>query len=271
MSTLTVADRFVGPPGTANGGYLGGRLAALVGGDTVSVRLRRPTPLGRELQIRRGGPAVELLDGDELLVTATPAELDLEVPAPPSRRGRRRAGALAPRTGHPFPLCFGCGPDRDPGDAVAAFVGPLPDRPDLWAGIFRPTSQLPSSDGVAAPETVWAALDCPSFQPADPGSDAAWLLGTITGRQERPVLPDTDHVLLAWRVGREGRKAFTASALIGPDGEVCAHARAIWFEVRVPRVDHRHLAARHAEGGSHSPMITRRKGGVHCVRRMFHV
>ena len=64
-----------------------------------------------------------------------------------------------------------------------------------------------------------------------PGSDAAWLLGTITVRQERPVLLDTDHVLLAWRIGREGRKALTASALIGPDGEVRARARAIWFEV----------------------------------------
>ena len=43
---------------------------------------------------------------------------------------------------------------------------------------------------------------------------------------------DTDHVLLAWRIGREGRKAITASTLIGPDGQVCARARAIWFEVR---------------------------------------
>ena len=232
MSSLTVAERFVGPPGTANGGYLGGRLAALVGGDTVSVRLRRPTPLGRELQVRRDGPLVELLDGDELLATATPAELDLAVPTPPSPAEAAAAqAALPPRTDHPFPDCFGCGPARVPGDAVAAFVGPLPDRPELWAGIFRPTAQLPSSDGIAAPETVWAALDCPSFQPADPGSDAPWLLGTLTVRQERPVLLDVDHVLLAWRLGREGRRALTASALIGPDGEVCARAQAIWFEV----------------------------------------
>jgi hypothetical protein len=233
VSTLTVAERFVGPPGTANGGYLGGRLAAVVGGDTVSVRLRRPTPLGRELHIRRDGPAVELIDGDEVLATATPAALDLDVPAPPSPALAAGAqAALPPRVGHPFPHCFGCGPAREPGDAVAAFVGPLPDRPDLWAGIFRPTAQLPSSAGIAAPETVWAALDCPSFQPADPKSDAAWLLGTITVRLERPVRLDTDHVLLAWRIGREGRKAITASALIAPDGQVCARARAIWFEVR---------------------------------------
>ena len=235
MSTLTVAERFVGPPGTANGGYLGGRLAELVGGHAVSVRLRRPTPLGRDLLLHRDGPVVELLDGDEVLATATPADLDLAVPTPPSPAEAAAAqAALPPRTDHPFPLCFGCGPARVPGDAVAVFVGPLPDRPELWAGIFRPTAQLPSSGGVAAPETVWAALDCPSFQPADPGSDAPWLLGTLTARQERPVLLDVDHVLLAWRLGREGRKAITASALIGPDGAVCARAQAIWFEMRKP-------------------------------------
>jgi hypothetical protein len=237
VSTLTVAERFVGPPGTANGGYLGGRLAALVGGHTVSVRLRRPTPLGRALQVRRDGPAVELLDADELLATATPADLDLDVPVPPSPAEATAAQAALPlRTNHHFPRCFGCGPARVPGDAVGVFVGPLRDRPDLWAGIFRPTSPLPSSPlppsgDEAAPETVWAALDCPSFQPVAPGSDTPWLLGTLTVRQERPVLMDTAHVLLAWRIGRDGRRATSASALIGPDGAVCARARAIWFEV----------------------------------------
>ncbi|WP_324274811.1 hypothetical protein [Blastococcus brunescens] len=45
METLAVAGRFCGPPGTANGGYLAGRLAPLVDSPAVSVRLRRPIPL----------------------------------------------------------------------------------------------------------------------------------------------------------------------------------------------------------------------------------
>lgn len=39
---------------------------------------------------------------------------------------------------------------------------------------------------------------------------------------------DADHVVLSWVVGREGRRS-TASALVGPDGEVCARAQAIWL------------------------------------------
>jgi hypothetical protein len=230
MPTLTVPERFCGPPGTANGGYLAGRLAALTGSPAASVRLRRPTPLDRALEVRRSGAGWDLVDGDEVLVTATPAELALEVPRAPSPAEAAAAqAALPPRTGHPYPRCFGCGPERVPGDAVAVFVGPLPDRPELWAGIFRPTAELPSSDGAAAPETVWAALDCPSLQPI--GSTAPHLLGTITARQDGPVLLDTDHVLLAWLVGHEGRRWTTASALVGPDGAVRARARALWFAV----------------------------------------
>ena len=230
MSTLTVAERFCGPPGTANGGYLAGGLAGLLGSPTGSVRLRRPTPLDRPLDVRTTEAGVELLDAGEVLATATPAELHLDVPRPPSPTEAAAAQAgLPPRTGHPFPRCFGCGPERTPGDAVAVFVGPLPDRPDLWAGIFRPTPELPSSDGLAAPETVWAALDCPSFQPI--ASTAPHLLGTITARQDAPVRLDTDHVLLSWLIAREGRRSTTASALVAPDGTIAARAQAIWFEV----------------------------------------
>lgn len=228
MSTLTVAARFCGPPGTANGGWLAGRLAAELPVATVSVRLRRPTPLERPLDVRRDGDAVELLDGDDVLARAEPADLDLDVPpAPDPAAAAAAAAALPPRTDHPFPDCFGCGPHRRSGDAVAAVLGPLPDRPDLWAGVWRPTAELPSAGGEAAPEAVWAALDCPSFQPLATG--VPHVLGTLVARQERPVRLDAEHVLLAWALGRDGRRGTSASAVVGPDGEVCARAQATWF------------------------------------------
>ena len=49
--TLVIPERFCGPPGTGNGGYVAGRLASLVASDsgsnpTIEVTLRRPIPLG---------------------------------------------------------------------------------------------------------------------------------------------------------------------------------------------------------------------------------
>jgi hypothetical protein len=57
------------------------------------------------------------------------------------------------------------------------------------------------------------------------------VLGTLVARQERPVRVDVEHVLVAWALGRDGRRATSASAVIGPDGEVCARGQAIWFAV----------------------------------------
>ncbi len=229
MPTLTVPARFCGPPGTANGGWLAGTLAALVDAPAVSVRLRRPVPLERPLDVRTDGGA-ELSDGAELLARAEPALLELDVPPPPSRAEAAAAvAALPPWDNHPFPHCWGCGTQRPPGEGLHTRVGPLPGRPQLWAGVWRPTGDLPASGDVAAPETVWAALDCPSYMPLTGRTTGPNVLGTITARQDRPVRLGVEHVLLAWVLERDGRRSTTASALVGPDGEVAARARTIWF------------------------------------------
>ena len=46
-SELRIAGRFCGPPGTGNGGFASGSLAARLAGTIhVEVTLRRPVPLG---------------------------------------------------------------------------------------------------------------------------------------------------------------------------------------------------------------------------------
>ena len=76
------------------------------------------------------------------------------------------------------------------GEGLRTRVGTLPGRPELWAGVWRPTGDLPASGDVAAPETVWAALDCPSFMPLTGRTTGPNVLGTITARQDRPVRLD---------------------------------------------------------------------------------
>ncbi len=224
MSTVVVAGRFNGPPGSGNGGYSAGLLAAHVDARTVSVRLRKPVPLDREMEVRDGG----LFDGETLIASAEPATLDLEVPAAPTFDEARAAAAKVPwRDRHPFPTCFGCGPGRE--DGIAALLGPLDGRAE-WAGVWRPEDVLPNDGTSVLPEIVWAALDCPSAQPVAPDGGPAFVLGTFVAQVEQPVALGVDHLLLAWELGREGRKAYSASAIIGPHG-VCGRARAVWVSI----------------------------------------
>ncbi|MFD4671412.1 hypothetical protein ACFWNN_16875 [Lentzea sp. NPDC058450] len=224
MSAVRVASRFNGPPGMGNGGYSAGLLAAHVDASAVSVRLRKPVPLDRDLEVVNG----ELLDGETVIASAEPATLDLEVPAAPNLEEALKASAQVPwRDRHPFPTCFGCGPNRE--DGIAALLGPLEGRSE-WAGVWRPAEILPN-DGVSVlPEIVWAALDCPSAQPVAPDGGPAFVLGTFVAQVEQPVKLGVDHVLLAWELGKDGRKAYSASAIIGPDG-VCGRARAVWVSI----------------------------------------
>lgn len=225
---MKIESRFNGPPGMGNGGYVSGRLAAHVAavpnGGAVSVRLCRPVPLDREMDVRDG----HLLDGGALIASAEPATLDLDVPPAPSLDEARAAAAKVPwRDKHPFPTCFGCGPGRE--DGIKALLGPLDGRPE-WAGVWRPTEVLPNDGAHVLPEIVWAALDCPSAQPVAPDGGPAFVLGTFVTQVEQPVELGVDHLLLAWELGRDGRKAYSASAIIGPHG-VCGRAQAVWVSI----------------------------------------
>ena len=84
MPKVVVDGRFNGPPGSGNGGYVCGVLGSAVAGPAVST-LRKPPPLGRELDLRIGADGqVELIDGEQPIGTAVPRELTIEVPEAPS-------------------------------------------------------------------------------------------------------------------------------------------------------------------------------------------
>jgi len=78
--TLTIPARFNGPPGSANGGYVCGLVATLVGGEEVAVSLRAPPPLERQLAVLRDGERVEVRDGEVLVAEGWPERLLVAVP-----------------------------------------------------------------------------------------------------------------------------------------------------------------------------------------------
>ncbi len=222
--TITIPARFNGPPGSANGGYACGLVAALAGG-RAEVTLRVPPPLDRPLAVAREGARVTVRDGETLVAEAEPVEFSLDVPAPVSveEAGEASRGYAGFRA-HAYETCFVCGPAR--ADGLGIYPGPVAGR-ELVAAPWTPPGDDPMPD-----EIVWAALDCPSGWAVDEFSREGVLLGRLAARLVGPVVGGEPYVVLGWPVGAEGRKRFAGSAVVSADGAVLAYARSTWL---VPR------------------------------------
>ena len=57
------------------------------------------------------------------------------------------------------------------------------------------------------------------------------LLGRMSAKVDRRPKPGERCVVVAWPTGREGRKLFAGSALLGMGGEVLAIAQTTWLSV----------------------------------------
>lgn len=223
-SEIVIPSRFNGPPGSANGGYASGLLAAHVEGE-AEVTLRLPPPLDTPLAVVREGERVELRDGERLVAEAEPASLDgLDVPAPVSLPEADLASrSFAGFVHHAYATCYVCGPDRS--DGLSLYPGPVAGRDGLVA-----TPWIPRED--ATPELVWAALDCPSGWAVDDFQREGILLGRLAVRILELPSAGEPHVVLGWPRGVEGRKRFAGSALFTAAGELLASARSTWIELR---------------------------------------
>jgi hypothetical protein len=238
--SLVIPPRFCGPPGSGNGGYVCGRIAAYLDGP-VTVTLRRPPPLAAPMTVEPDGrSSVRIRHGLTLIAEATSLP-DRPAPVIPGRvsmaEARAVVGGSRYYTDPVFPHCFVCGMDRGHGDGLRIFPGPLPGRA-VWAAPWTPDHSVTDIGGRVRPEVVWAALDCPSgiaaAEASDLARDTAILLGRMTARLA--VLPATGDqcLVIAWPRGRDGRKLLAGSALLGPDGQVLAAARAVWLTVPRP-------------------------------------
>src|SRR5262245_9209504 len=178
VDEITVARRFCGPPGSANGGYTAGLLASAYRldhtdrldhtADAVEVTLRRPPPLDTAMTVRRTDGGASLFTDDLLVAEARAGDLGAEpVEAVSFGDARQAETAYAGLAEHPFPGCFTCGPDREPGDALRLSPGPVDGS--RTACTWTPHESLARDDDPARarPEFVWACLDCPGGWTAD--------------------------------------------------------------------------------------------------------
>jgi hypothetical protein len=219
MDTLTIDARSNGPDGSANGGYTCGRIAAFLDGH-AEVTLRSPPPLERALDVERERDALRILDGEMLVAEAASGAVEVAVPDAPSWEEAESAARRYPGFAeHAFPRCFVCGPERESGDGLRVFAGPLGDG--RFAATWTPTE--------VRPELVWAALDCPGAIAVGFPDRGETLLGRFAVTIDELPEPNERCAVLAWPLGEDGRKLYAATALFGEGGRLLARARATWI------------------------------------------
>ena len=234
IESVVIDKRFHGPPGSANGGYSCGLIGKHIIGAAV-VRLRIPPPLDTPMKLVQNDTGLQLLNGNELVATARPSEVDIEVPAPPDFMTAQAASSrYRGFESHYYPGCFVCGPDREPDDGLRVFAGPVDHSggPEgMVAAAWIPDESLTGQSGMVRTEYLWAVLDCPGAYAFDEPATGAILLGELAVSVTGSVAAGEKCVLIGWQISHEGRKHYTGTALFGETGICRAVGHATWFEV----------------------------------------
>ena len=231
--TITIAQRYCGPPETGNGGYVCGLLAEFIDGPAL-VRLQEPTPLDVAMEVRQAPSGVELIRGATVIATARRSEVALAVPsAPDFAQAEAAARDYRGFKSHPFPHCFVCGPHRKADDGLRIFPGRLAAK-GLVASPWVPDATLADGAGLVRREFLWAALDCPGAFSFDVADGTPVLLGELAASISGRVRVGERCVVIGWELTRDGRRHYTGTALFSESGELRGLARATWFEIPPP-------------------------------------
>jgi hypothetical protein len=234
MDQVLIESRFRGPAESANGGYACGVLARFVEPRLAEVTLRLPPPLGRSLKVEAvEGETATMLDGDAVVAEAHPTDdFELEIPDPVGVEEAEAACEASPfQHEHPYPGCFVCGSGRAPGDGLRVTCGPT--GAGQVAAPWLIDNSVPSENGEIGPEIVWSVLDCPGGIAGMLMPDLGLsVLGRLAARIDGRVEHGMACVAIGWPIDRDGRKFHAGSALFSEEGELLAHARATWIELR---------------------------------------
>lgn len=228
--SITIDERFHGPRHSGNGGYVCGRVAKYIQG-TATVRLIVPPPLDTPLQVEQRQEKIRLVKGDRLIAEGWPAELQLDVPPPPSPEEAEQASrSFKGFASHRFRSCFVCGPERKKGDGLHIFAGQVTGR-SIVASSWIPYPALAEDGRRVSSEFVWGVLDCPGGFSFPEPQEGTILLGQLTVQLVNPVFVAEQYTVMGWEISRDGRKHHTGTALFSKSGECCGMGRGIWFEV----------------------------------------
>jgi hypothetical protein len=210
-------------PGVAQGGYVCGVAARSLDGP-CEVRLHRLVRIGTPVESARSGEGVRLEGPEGLIAEATRTVVNPKLPPVPVglREAEDAAGAYRGFTAHLFPNCYCCGPDREVGEGLRIFPGPVADR-SVVAAPWGPHQSLDQGDGLVPKELVWTALDCPAIWAvlldSAPDSDERALTGRVGLDVKAPIRVGAQYVVLGWPMEREDRRVVAAAGIFSPAGE----------------------------------------------------
>ena len=230
---IQISSTYCGPPNSGNGGYTCGLVAEQIG-DCAEVTLRKPPPLDTDLEWVSTAESLQLKQGDLLIAEGKATRLAMEIPSPPTLSEAEAAvPAYIGFQQHAFPTCFVCGPQRPEGEGLRIFTGPLGEKAGV-AAPWTPDESLADSQGKVHARFVWAALDCPGAYGIYTAiqEHRVVVLGRLTACLTAPVHAGKTYLVTGWPMGNSGRKHFAGTAIFTTDGNLCAYAKAIWFEVQ---------------------------------------
>jgi hypothetical protein len=235
--TLIIAAAFNGPRLSGNGGYVGGvmaeRFARTFKTDApVEITLRAPIPIERALRVVREDEALTLRDGDTLLCEARAGRVDHLAPPPPPRDWNevmRRAEDGGSPEDSDFNWCIVCGRGRTVGDGLRV-LGSAGPQPGTSLSCYLPHANHADEQGRIRPEFVWGALDCPgAFAVQDPDDIRPALTGRMTAKVIAPPQVGERCAVVGWKIGEEGRKLYSGTALYTEHGRLCAIGHCTWI------------------------------------------
>jgi len=237
IGTLVIDRRLNGPRRSANGGFAAGLISRSVDADVVTVRLHKPVPLGREMNVvEEDGDGIRVVDGARTIASAHRGALVATAPPEaPSYRDAVLARAAHPLAGmqHPLSDCFVCGPHRP--DGMHVTPGFVPGRPDLLAAPWVVGADV-SGAGMAHLAAVWGAIDCTSYPARALRGGELCLLGTMTAVVERRPRVGEKIVVYSWTRSHERRRYETSAAMVDATGAVVARADATWIALQGQRL-----------------------------------
>jgi hypothetical protein len=239
--TILIPPGFNGPRLSGNGGYVSGVLAARFAeamgrsGDSdgaVEITLRAPIPIDRALQVVRDGDALTLRDGDTLLCEARAGSVAHLVPPPapadwaPVLEVAKTGGSL----GDEFQECLVCGRARAVGDGLRVFGK---GNRGHSLSCYLPHAAHADAHGRIRPEFIWGTLDCPgawAVQDADDPRPA--LTGRMTAKIIDPPRVGERCAVVGWKIGEDGRKLYSGTALYTEQGRLRALGHCTWIVLK---------------------------------------